>query len=131
MDLSDSCSTLVRLSLKADPQAATFRAYEITWISHSELSPLRHTEHVSRLFRKQDLKFEEPALGDDMEEEDTTKDVELPAHACRYCGLHDPASVVRCVESNKWFCNSRWNTSGTWLGACLIIWPFMVKTRPF
>lgn len=85
------------------------------------MSPLyAHTNHVSFLFEKQDLKFEEPALGDDMEEEDTTKDVELPAHACRYCGLHDPASVVRCVESNKWFCNSRWNTSGTWLGAHLI-----------
>ena len=29
----------------------------------------------------------------------------LPPYACRYCGIHDPASVARCVESNKWFCN--------------------------
>ena len=30
----------------------------------------------------------------------------LPSYACRYCGIHDPASVARCVESNKWFCNA-------------------------
>ncbi|RLN05787.1 hypothetical protein BBO99_00002835 [Phytophthora kernoviae] len=38
---------------------------------------------------------------------------ELPQHACAYCGLHDPASVVKCVTSDKWFCNSRGNTSGS------------------
>ena len=26
--------------------------------------------------------------------------------ACRYCGIDDPKSVVRCIESNFWFCNS-------------------------
>ncbi|KAL7539315.1 hypothetical protein ACHAXR_009176 [Thalassiosira sp. AJA248-18] len=30
----------------------------------------------------------------------------LPPFSCRYCGIHDPASVARCVESNKWFCNA-------------------------
>ena len=30
----------------------------------------------------------------------------LPPYACRYCGIHEPASVARCVESNKWFCNA-------------------------
>jgi len=30
----------------------------------------------------------------------------LPVYACRYCGVHDPASVARCVETNKWFCNA-------------------------
>lgn len=38
---------------------------------------------------------------------------ELPKHACAYCGLHDPASVVKCVTTEKWFCNSRGNTSGS------------------
>ncbi|ETL91125.1 hypothetical protein L917_10290 [Phytophthora nicotianae] len=38
---------------------------------------------------------------------------ELPKHACAYCGLHDPASVVKCVATEKWFCNSRGNTSGS------------------
>ncbi|KAJ0395504.1 hypothetical protein ATCC90586_001265 [Pythium insidiosum] len=52
---------------------------------------------------------------DDMGDEDqldyTSK--ELPTHACAYCGLHDPASVVKCVSTDKWFCNSRGNTSGS------------------
>lgn len=33
-------------------------------------------------------------------------ELSLPPYACRYCGIHDPASVARCVESNKWFCNA-------------------------
>lgn len=33
-------------------------------------------------------------------------EITLPPYACRYCGIHDPASVARCVESNKWFCNA-------------------------
>ncbi|EDQ92857.1 uncharacterized protein MONBRDRAFT_650, partial [Monosiga brevicollis MX1] len=37
----------------------------------------------------------------------------LPAHACSYCGIHDPASVVKCLDTNRWFCNSRGNTSGS------------------
>lgn len=38
---------------------------------------------------------------------------DLPEHACKYCGLHDPASVVLCNVCKKWFCNSRGNTSGS------------------
>ncbi len=30
----------------------------------------------------------------------------LPEYACRYCGVHDPASVAKCVETSKWFCNA-------------------------
>jgi regulator of nonsense transcripts 1 len=29
----------------------------------------------------------------------------LPEYACKYCGIHDPACVAKCVESDKWFCN--------------------------
>jgi len=36
----------------------------------------------------------------------------LPEHACKYCGIHNPCSVVKCNACNKWFCNSRGNTSG-------------------
>lgn len=44
---------------------------------------------------------------------DTRKD--LPEHACKYCGIHNAACVVRCNAPNckKWFCNSRGNTSGS------------------
>jgi regulator of nonsense transcripts 1 len=30
----------------------------------------------------------------------------LPPYACRYSGIHDPACVAKCVESNKWFSNA-------------------------
>ncbi|KAJ3020935.1 hypothetical protein HKX48_009468 [Thoreauomyces humboldtii] len=32
---------------------------------------------------------------------------DLPAHACKYCGIHNPSSVVECLACNKWFCNAR------------------------
>ncbi|CAM9092624.1 unnamed protein product [Ascophyllum nodosum] len=47
------------------------------------------------------------------EDDDYAKDVETPEWACRFCGIHDPACVVRCVESGKWFCNSCGNGSGS------------------
>ncbi|MFQ6632313.1 hypothetical protein Gotur_009876 [Gossypium turneri] len=36
-------------------------------------------------------------------------------HSCRYCGVSNPACVVRCnvPSCRKWFCNSRGNTSGS------------------
>ena len=60
-----------------------------------------------------DLQFE-----DDEEEEDGTSTIgggvqELPDYACRYCGIHDPACVVMCNTTKKWFCNSRGSTSGS------------------
>ncbi|WAR01019.1 RENT1-like protein [Mya arenaria] len=30
-----------------------------------------------------------------------------------YCGIHDPACVVYCNTTKKWFCNGRGNTSGS------------------
>lgn len=44
---------------------------------------------------------------DDKDISDSNGKGKLPAHACSYCGIHDPASVVLCVKSNKWFCNGR------------------------
>ncbi|OCF54648.1 ATP-dependent helicase [Kwoniella mangroviensis CBS 10435] len=34
-------------------------------------------------------------------------------HACAYCGIHNPQCVVKCMHCNKWFCNSRGNTSAS------------------
>ena len=31
----------------------------------------------------------------------------------RFCGIHSPSSVVKCLTCNKWFCNSRGGTSGS------------------
>ena len=33
--------------------------------------------------------------------------------ACSYCGIHDPACLVMCNKSKRWFCNGRGNTSGS------------------
>lgn len=54
-----------------------------------------------------DLQFEEE------DEETAFYAKELPDWACRYCGIHDPASVVMCNVCHKWFCNGRGNTSGS------------------
>ncbi|KNE54904.1 hypothetical protein AMAG_00849 [Allomyces macrogynus ATCC 38327] len=35
----------------------------------------------------------------------------LPHHACKYCGVHSPGSVVKCLPCKKWFCNARGATS--------------------
>jgi regulator of nonsense transcripts 1 len=53
----------------------------------------------------------ESTLGDDPD--DGFVAVDLPEYACSYCGLSDPSCVVKCVESNKWFCNGRGNTSAS------------------
>ncbi|KAM3441398.1 hypothetical protein MY4824_001522 [Beauveria thailandica] len=38
---------------------------------------------------------------------------ELPAYACAYCGIHAPASVVKCLICNKWFCSARGNSTSS------------------
>ncbi|GLB34623.1 putative AAA domain containing protein [Lyophyllum shimeji] len=50
------------------------------------------------------------AVLDDLKDEGV---VDLPPHACSYCGIHSPASVVKCLICSKWFCNSRGNTSAS------------------
>lgn len=44
---------------------------------------------------------------------DQEEEVELPAHACAYCGIHNPSSVVKCLSCSKWFCSARGNTSSS------------------
>ena len=41
------------------------------------------------------------------------EEVELPPHACAYCGIHNPGSVVKCLACSKWFCSARGNTSSS------------------
>ncbi|KAK6526215.1 hypothetical protein TWF694_004834 [Orbilia ellipsospora] len=40
-------------------------------------------------------------------------EMELPPHACAYCGIHSPSAVVKCLSCNKWFCSGRGNTSSS------------------
>ena len=39
----------------------------------------------------------------------------LPEYACRYCGIHDPASVAYSEETKKWFCNAVSGSGGSHL----------------
>jgi RNA helicase (UPF2 interacting domain) len=41
------------------------------------------------------------------------EDGTLPPHACTYCGIYNSSCVVRCVRTNKWFCNGRGGSSGS------------------
>ncbi len=52
------------------------------------------------------------ALNFEEDEEEMYNIIDLPKHACAYCGIHDPASVLLCNQHKKWFCNGRGNTSG-------------------
>ena len=45
--------------------------------------------------------------GGGLDDDDELREEELPEHACHYCHIHDPACVVKCIESGKWFCNGR------------------------
>lgn len=48
------------------------------------------------------------------------EDKELPDHACKYCLIHNTASVVKCLVCQKWFCNSRGNSSGSHIVSHLV-----------
>eukprot|EP00887_Chlorella_sp_A99_P005464 scaffold1.g5464.t1 len=50
------------------------------------------------------LSFQEPAEGEGLIDE---QPAELPEWACAYCGIHNPACVVKCLSTGKWFCNGR------------------------
>lgn len=55
--------------------------------------------------------LEELRFEDDEGEGEGTIFKKLPEHACRYCGIHDPGSVVQCTICDRWFCNGKGLTS--------------------
>ncbi|KAI8467101.1 MAG: P-loop containing nucleoside triphosphate hydrolase protein [Monoraphidium minutum] len=48
---------------------------------------------------------------------------QLPEWACAYCGIHNPASVVKCCSTGKWFCNGKMGSSGS----CIVV--HLVRSR--
>lgn len=60
----------------------------------------------------EDEEEEEAREGEELFENRNIMD-NLPEHACNYCGIHNPASVVQCVTCDKWFCNARGNSSSS------------------
>ncbi|KAH7874834.1 ATP dependent helicase [Lentinula edodes] len=85
-------------------------------LSSLSLSESRHGDHTNGNGHthshsiKSGLDEDFDAVLDDLKDEGA---VDLPPHACSYCGIHSPASVVKCLVCSKWFCNSRGNTSAS------------------
>ncbi|EKM55248.1 uncharacterized protein PHACADRAFT_28301 [Phanerochaete carnosa HHB-10118-sp] len=74
-------------------------------------SPNGHSHHShSQNANADGIDEDFDAVLDDLKDEGQ---VDLPPHACSYCGIHSPASVVKCLVCQKWFCNSRGNTSAS------------------
>eukprot|EP01116_Phalansterium_solitarium_P018155 TRINITY_DN470_c1_g1_i1.p1 TRINITY_DN470_c1_g1~~TRINITY_DN470_c1_g1_i1.p1 ORF type:complete len:1056 (-),score=297.03 TRINITY_DN470_c1_g1_i1:420-3587(-) len=94
-----------------------------TWTT--QVSQTSHTQQRSRarkasktagddvVLRNEEVKFEE-TFGEEGNSAEQPP-IELPDHACSYCGIHNPSCVVRCMfpSCRKWFCNGRGNTSGS------------------
>ncbi|KAL7578799.1 hypothetical protein ACA910_016021 [Epithemia clementina (nom. ined.)] len=58
---------------------------------------------------EEDARLQELLLVDHYDEDN------LPEFACRYCGIHDPSTVAKCVETQKWFCNGTQSGNGSHL----------------
>ena len=52
-------------------------------------------------------------LDHDDDDEGSADEGDISEFACSYCGLSDPACVVKSVDADKWFCNGRGNTSAS------------------
>ncbi|KAF9014134.1 ATP dependent helicase [Cyathus striatus] len=88
-------------------------------LSSLSISEYNSTPPSNGLVHSHDLQNDKPrppldedfdGVLDDLKDETA---VDLPPHACSYCGIHSPASVVKCLICSKWFCNSRGNTSAS------------------
>eukprot|EP00397_Hematodinium_sp_SG-2012_P000957 GEMP01000958.1.p1 GENE.GEMP01000958.1~~GEMP01000958.1.p1 ORF type:complete len:998 (+),score=225.65 GEMP01000958.1:73-3066(+) len=74
-------------------------------------APQTHREENLMGGATAELNFDDAFDEDDVEYDFS----DLPEHACRYCGIHDPNCVVKCNMPNckKWFCNCRGLTAGS------------------
>ena len=90
-------------------------------VEEDELSPLDDDDDASE---ERDDVDDEDEDNREEEEEDKTTHGEQPAHACSYCGISNPACVVRCKKTNKWFCNSK---TGALPASCVVF--HLVKSR--
>ncbi|XP_065365805.1 regulator of nonsense transcripts 1 homolog [Calliphora vicina] len=110
----------------ADTQASDFDYRDLTLASQTQSSQLDGGLGASggignQNLRKLDLQTKLGTANGSadlqFEEEDEDNALcpvdELPCHACKYCGIHDPGTVVMCNNCKKWFCNGRGSTSGS------------------
>ncbi|KAH3677081.1 hypothetical protein WICMUC_001836 [Wickerhamomyces mucosus] len=88
-------------------------------------NPPSHERDIEQYIDQTASEDSEDEDEDDEDEDDEDEDSEyleieeqnqitkLPDHACSYCGIHTPASVVKCVTCNKWFCNGKSGNSSS------------------
>uniref|UniRef100_A0A166D5Q4 Uncharacterized protein n=1 Tax=Daucus carota subsp. sativus TaxID=79200 RepID=A0A166D5Q4_DAUCS len=106
----------IRSSAWPTPSDSVADNINLTSDHHSDSSPSNKTRNQSAVEAlaagMSGLTFEE--TGDDDAAYDFGKGA-FTEHACRYCGVQNPACVVRCnvPSCRKWFCNSRGSTSGS------------------
>ncbi|KAI8127757.1 regulator of nonsense transcripts 1 homolog [Lucilia cuprina] len=110
----------------ADTQASDFDYRDLTLASQTQSSQLEGglgasggigSQNLRKLDLQTKLGTANGSADLQFEEEDEDNalcpvDV-LPPHACKYCGIHDPGTVVMCNNCKKWFCNGRGSTSGS------------------
>ena len=93
-------------------------------LEEDELSPLDDDDDDDDDASERDDVDDEEEDNREEEEEDKTTHGEQPVHACSYCGISNPACVVRCKKTNKWFCNSK---TGALPASCAVF--HLVKSR--
>ncbi|KAF5330996.1 hypothetical protein D9619_005221 [Psilocybe cf. subviscida] len=117
----DSASSYGGAISVVDDNSSVYTANTQDNVSSVDLSSLslseyngdtNHHHHSSGVASRSDGGLDEDfdAVLDDLKDESA---IDLPPHACSYCGIHSPASVVKCLICSKWFCNSRGNTSAS------------------
>jgi regulator of nonsense transcripts 1 len=72
-------------------------------------------EDVSDVSNEDDSLTEDEENGEHLYTLDHYDEENLPEYSCRYCGIHDPACVAKCVETKKWFCNAVIGSGGSHL----------------
>ncbi|KAG5453904.1 ATP-dependent helicase NAM7 [Clonorchis sinensis] len=102
-----------------DTQGPDFDCADFTLPSQSQTQASQLDQERGGFTQKNDINNRINSLGQqilDLTTKDDDQDEansQLPEHACAYCGIHDPACVVYCNTTKKWFCNGRGNTSGS------------------
>ena len=69
-------------------------------VEEDELSPLDDDDDDDASEERDDVDDEDEDNREE-EEEDKTTHGEQPAHACSYCGISNPACVVRCKKTTN------------------------------
>ncbi|KAI0780521.1 RNA helicase-domain-containing protein [Trametes elegans] len=111
MGVVDDTSSVYTATTTSQSRVPDLESLSITDDRSFTSSPNGHShENHSHTASRASIDEDFDAVLDDLKDE---SQVDLPPHACSYCGIHSPASVVKCLICSKWFCNSRGNTSAS------------------